>query len=242
MSRLILFPKRTYLVTNLTQKFHMTEGFLTPAQLSAENGAEVISSTGVPGTIVDADFTDEFSKVSRQAQIMIPKDIGWIVSATGLDKTKTVVDAGSGSGGAASFLSRYAKRVYSYDVRQDHLVVAKKNAEKLGVTNVDFELHDVCQGIPKKNVHLVLLDMPEPWNAIDHAAQAVVVGGYVVTYSPSVTQSQQAVVAASKTTLAHVRTVEIIEREWTIDERRCRPAHGALGHTGFLSLFRRLRK
>jgi len=242
MMRLLILPKRNYLVKKVDEKFHSNEGYLTPAQLQAESGTAVITSKGVEGLILDPGFVDIFDRLPRKAQIMLPKDIGWIVSATGLDKTKTVVDAGSGSGSSASLLARYAKRVYSYDVREDHITMAKENAERLGVTNVSFDLHDVTQGIPKKDVFLIVLDLPQPWDAIASAAKAVAVGGYVFTYSPSITQSQQAVIKAKENNLDHLTTIELIERHWEVDERRCRPAHGALGHTGFLSMFRRYKK
>jgi len=47
------------------------------------------------------------------------------------------------------------------------------------------------------------------------------------------------VVAAKKMGMIHVKTLEIIERSWQVDEQRCRPDFQSLGHTGFLSFFRR---
>jgi len=38
----------------------------------------------------------------------------------------------------------------------------------------------------------------------------------------------------------HVKTSEIIEREWEIDQRRVRPKSQAIGHSGFISFVRKI--
>ena len=40
--------------------------------------------------------------------------------------------------------------------------------------------------------------------------------------------------------LAHIKTVELIEREWEAEERKVRPKSKGIGHSGFLSFARKV--
>ncbi|WP_372366516.1 methyltransferase domain-containing protein [Candidatus Uabimicrobium sp. HlEnr_7] len=241
MIRRILFPKRSYLIRDCSSHFHCAEGTFSPAELKKESGSQVTTSTGNTAYILDANFLDTWECIKRQAQIMVTKDLGWIVSNTSLDKSKIVVDAGTGSGGCCCFLAHYAKHVFSYDLREDHIRLGEKNARLLELDNISFKCHDITQSIPLQDVDVIVLDIPQPWDAITLASEALKIGGYVVTYSPSAHQSQETVVGARSTCLWHLKTVEIQEREWCIDKNKCRPEYRGLGHTGFLSLFRKYR-
>jgi tRNA (adenine57-N1/adenine58-N1)-methyltransferase len=111
----------------------------------------------------------------------------------------------------------------------------------LGLKNVKIKNKDIYESIDEKNIDLVVLDVPEPWKAIGSAKKALKTGGFLVSYSPSIPQSIDFVNEINKDKdFVHVKTSEIIEREWEIDGRKVRPRSQAIGHSGFISFTRRI--
>ncbi len=171
---------------------------------------------------------------------MLLKDISAIVALTGINSKSLVVDAGAGSGALACFLANITKRVVSYEVRKDFAKLAKENAEMLGLKNLAIKNRDIYKGITEKNVDLITLDLKESWKAIKHAEKSLKLGGFLVSYSPQITQVMQFVKAINKTkTLKYIKTIETFWREWLIDDKRVRPENTAIVHTGFLSFARK---
>lgn len=189
---------------------------------------------------IKKDFIDAYRKLKRIPQIMLPKDISAIIALTGVNNKSLVVDAGSGSGALACFLANIVKKVVSYEIRKDFAELAKENANKLGLKNVTIKNKDVYRGITEKNVDLITLDLKEPWRVIRHAEKALKQNGFLVSYSPQITQTIRLVNELSKSKkLCYIKTMETFWREWLIDERRARPENTAIVHTGFLSFARK---
>ncbi|MBI2658755.1 tRNA (adenine-N1)-methyltransferase, partial [Candidatus Woesearchaeota archaeon] len=77
--------------------------------------------------------------------------------------------------------------------------------------------------------------------AIENCAKALNPGGFLVSYSPSVPQVADFVNALRKNErFVYLKSVEITEREWEVEERRVRPKSSGLGHSGFLSFARKV--
>jgi len=96
-------------------------------------------------------------------------------------------------------------------------------------------------GFEEKNADLVTLDLPEPWNTVRAAIKALKVGGFLVNYSPSITSTSDFVSEIMKhKELLVIKTVELVERLWTVDERRVHPKSVPIGHSGFLTFVRRI--
>ena len=66
-------------------------------------------------------------------------------------------------------------------------------------------------------------------------------GGFVVSYSPNINQTQQFVKALTDK-FSYEKTIEVIEREWTIKDRVLRPKMKDIGHTAFLSFARLIKQ
>ena len=89
----------------------------------------------------------------------------------------------------------------------------------------------------------LILDVPEPWRVVGHAAAALVPGGIFLCYVPTVPQVTQAVEALRTSgAFAMIETIEILVRPWNIDGLRVRPAHRMVAHTGFLTTARRVQR
>jgi tRNA (adenine57-N1/adenine58-N1)-methyltransferase len=81
----------------------------------------------------------------------------------------------------------------------------------------------------------VVLDLPEPWRAVKHAAQALRPGGIIVSYLPSISQVTTLRDALTEAGFAMAETIEVLQRSWHIEGQSVRPDHRMVGHTGFLT-------
>lgn len=232
-----------FYLKDLEQDFHTEFGFIKKEDLKkAKDGETLTTNSKKELSIFSPSFIDSYEKISRLAQIIPLKDIGSIVAYTGINNKSKIVDAGAGSGALACFLANIAKEVTTYDIREDHLNVVIKNIEFLGLKNVKTKLKDIYEGIDEKNIDLLTLDLPEPWKALASAEASLKTGGFIVSYSPTIPQISDFVNAVNDSkNLIHLRTIEILEREWEIDQRRVRPRSQAIGHSGFLSFVRKIK-
>jgi tRNA (adenine57-N1/adenine58-N1)-methyltransferase len=81
----------------------------------------------------------------------------------------------------------------------------------------------------------VVLDLPEPWQVVQHAEAAMVPGGILIAYTPSILQASQLRERLEKSSFDMAATVEVLHRGWHIEGAAVRPDHRMVGHTGFLT-------
>lgn len=235
---------RIFYVRNMGEDFHTQFGFVSKSALSKAAAGDVVkTNTGKEFAVFEPSFIDRYRRIKRSPQIIPLKDVAAIVAATGIGKDSVVVDAGTGSGALALSLGNIAKKVVTYEIRDDFAKIAEENVQQLGMKNIVVKQKDIYQGIDEKNVDVITLDLPEPWKAIDAAAMALKVGGFIVSYSPTVPQVSDFLAAAAKNkNLVHLKTIEIIEREWDFNDRVIRPKSQPIGHSGFLTFVRKIFK
>jgi tRNA (adenine57-N1/adenine58-N1)-methyltransferase len=207
---------------------------------NAADGAEIQSNTREKLTVLSPSWLDLYKKLERGPQLMTLKDLGFIAAECGIGPESIVAEAGTGTGAAAIYLSRVAKHVFSFDIEDAHLALGKRNAEKLGASNIAFEKRDIYESLPDNQYDLLLLDNPEPWRALPHYA-TVKIGGFIVSYTPTILQASQFANAVhDHPELLYLKTCELVEREWNAKGRSVRPSSEAIGHTGFLVFARRI--
>ena len=200
------------------------------------------SSTGEPFTVVEPRFVDLWLKLKRGPQWSHPKDLSLVLGLTGLGPGWKVVDAGSGTGFAASFFAYHVRpngHVYSYDIRPKNISIARENAELFGLQDyISFKEGDVSKGIDERDVDLVFFDLPEPWAAYKHAADALKLGGFLVLYLPTVDQ-----VTRARDELPDCFTpfevYELVLRRWK-STGPLRPENTGLLHTAFILISRKV--
>ncbi len=229
-----------FLVKDTSKDYHTKHGFFKKEDLKKSNKT-IKTNTGKEFSIFDPFFTDLYRKIKRDAQIIPLKDIGLIVAETGINNKSKVVDAGAGSGALCCFLANIAKEVTTYEIREDFIEIVNYNIKFLNLKNIKIKNRNIYDGIEEKNVDLIVLDLPEPWNAIGAAKKALKIGSFLVSYSPTIAQTADFVNAINKDeNFVHAKTSEIIERNWEIDERKVRPKSQQIGHSGFVSFARRI--
>ncbi len=186
---------------------------------------------------------DMLKHLKRGPQIITPKDAAIISAFTGISPGDLVVDAGAGSGFLAIHMGNLVRpdgKIVSYERRADFARLAKSNVKKSGLEEyVEIKNRDIFDGIDEKDVDVITLDMPEPWNAVANCKRALREGGFLVSYVPTVEQFRNFVNECEKNGLKHEKTVECTVREMVLRERGTRPQIKGIMHTGYITFVRK---
>lgn len=230
---------KIYPIYDLNRSLHLNEGGVDRELLLKANHDGIIKTTGEQELLLaPATFKDNMAYIKQQAAIIIPKDIGFIIAECGLTKDAVVIDAGAGSGGSACTLGALCKKVYTYDIHKEHIKVVKENCEKLELTNVEVIEGDITTSTPQEQVDLVVLDIPEPQNAIGTLKKALKQSAYAAIYTPHINQAQK-FIASLDNDFKLITVIELIQRRWEVNDKQLRPKHNMLGHTAFLTIIRK---
>ena len=241
LQRSFVKDKKEYFVKDTAKDFHTPNGVVKKEDFTKEDGSIITTHSGTEFLLYTPHFLDLYRRIKRLPQIIPFKDIGCIIAMTGVNKESVIVDGGTGSGALACFLAHIAKEVISYEIKEEHRSVAQDNISFLGITNLTLKNKSLYDGIDEEHVNLITLDLPEPWLVLPHAEKALQYGCFIVSYSPTVPQVQDFVNALEKyPSFVHVRTIELIEREWEVRGRKVRPKSEGIGHSGFLTFVRKL--
>jgi tRNA (adenine57-N1/adenine58-N1)-methyltransferase len=229
---------RRYLVRD-GEDLHTNYGMVSAADIAgAEAGSVVESNRSQRFSVLEPDIIDFIGKARRGPQAMTLKDMSLIAGYAGLHGGSMVVEAGTGSGLLTMYLAHIVSpaEVVTYEVREDFAAIARGNFERFDVKNVVLKLKDIYEGIEEKNLNAVVLDLAEPWRVVPNLKESLKVGGRLVSYSPSINQSRQLTEVLDN--YMH-ETFECILRDWKPD--RMSPDTRMLGHTGFLTVARKMR-
>ena len=203
-----------------------------------QNGL-VKTQLGKEFIVFDANFIDNFTKIKRGPALMHPKDVGCIITTTGVGVGSKVVDAGTGQGGLSSFLARIGCKVTSYEKSPEFFELSKNNISNLKL-KVTLKNKDIYEGISEKNLDLITLDLLEPWKVLDPAYKSLKSGGFLVAYLPTITQVIQLSTNLDKNKFYLWKVSETIERKWYSDGLKVRPENMILGHTAFIFFARKI--
>ncbi len=222
-------------------ELHTDLGVIKLDELGTKTFGDTISShLGVEFIIQKPRAPDFFAHAKRSGAPMMPKDIGVIISNTGLCSSDRVLDAGTGSGILAIYLGGIAKKVVSYEVREEFLEMARKNIALAGLSNIELRLGDIAGEIQKLDVKfdVLTLDTIAASKVVPYAPHVLYPGGFLAVYSPFFEHTKEIREAIEKTSYTEVRTIENIEREISFTERGTRPSTARVGHTGFITIAR----
>lgn len=236
---------RRYLVT-LTEgkEFHSHSGFVAHADLiGANEGDEVMSTRGGRYTVLRPTLSEFVLKMPRGAQVIYPKDLGPILMLADIGAGTRVLESGIGSGALSMAMLRAGANIVGYELREDFATRAQVNVERFlgaeAMSRYRVELRDCYDGIDETDMDRVVLDLPEPWRVVPHAALALRPGGIIVGYSPSIMQVTQFRDALDASGFMLAETIEVLHRGWHIEGAAVRPDHRMVAHTGFLTTARR---
>ncbi len=195
-------------------------------------------------------FGDYVLKMPRGAQVLYPKDLALIPMWADVYPGARVFEAGTGSGALTMALLRAVGPrglVVTHEVREDFAKTAMMNIERyMGpMPNLIPLRRNVYEGISLLDDGLpfdrLVLDLPEPWQVVPHAAQALRSGGIYLSFVPTVPQVVQTVEALEKAMVfGMIETFETLLRTWSIQGRSVRPDHRMVAHSGFITVARKI--
>lgn len=236
---------KSYLVKIREREFHTDKGVINLGDLIGKKpGDEIETHIGKKFTVLEPSMADYFRKIKRAPQIMLPKDSAQIIAHTGIGPGGKVVDAGTGSGALAIFLGNIIRpdgKVYTYEVRDDFIKIARENVEKAGLQeNIILKKQNIYNGINEGDIDLITLDIPCPEKVIPYAEKSLKPGGYLTIFTPCIEHLQRIYTEFPNYDLQNYETIECLVREIQVSERCTRPNTRMIAHTGYLTFARRI--
>ena len=247
----VLVSKKThnyYYIRDLNQDYHCKEGIITKDDLNS-NKQIIYSSKEREFVKFDANRYDYLQKMKRIAQVIIPKDFGYIAARTAMNKDMSIIEAGSGSGFSGVFFSGICKKLMTFERNEDHFNQSQKNLEKYGFSNVEIRNDDLSEVFEKEEVDeiadIIMLDLPEPVRVIEHVTPKILKnGGFIVCYLPSIMQVDELMKYCATGEKFFIEEVsETTIREWKVSAQSVRPQHHKeCDFTAFLVFIRYLER
>ncbi|MHA1743492.1 MAG: tRNA (adenine-N1)-methyltransferase [Candidatus Heimdallarchaeota archaeon] len=186
---------------------------------------------------------DYSGAIAHSTQIIYQTDIAQIIFVAGVCSGTRVIEAGTGSGSLTAALARYVKpdgKVFSYEINEKHQRTAKKNLEKLGLTEVvELKLRDASEGFDEFDVDAVILDLPNPWDVISAARKSLMGGGVLVVFVPTFIQVEKTIVKMVEENFLQIEAFEVIRRDLTTKIGAIRPVTRIVNFTAFLVVARK---
>lgn len=220
------------------------------ALIGRPDGSIVTLSGGKKMVALRPTFGDYVLKMPRGAQVLYPKDLALIPMWADVYPGARVFEAGTGSGALTMALLRAVGTrgtVVTYEAREDFARTALANIERyLGAPpNLVPSRRNVYEGIKLLEDGMpfdrVVLDLPEPWQVVPHAANALRSGGIYLSFVPTVPQVMQTVEALERATVfGMIETFETLLRTWSVQGRSVRPDHRMVAHSGFITVARKV--
>ena len=214
------------------------------------DGSIVTLSGGKSMLAMRPTFGDYVLKMPRGAQVLYPKDLALIPMWADVYPGARVFEAGTGSGALTMALLRAVGPrglVVTYEAREDFSRTARLNIERYmgAVSNLLAFRNNAYEGIQLLDDEVpfdrVVLDLPEPWQVIPHAARVLRSGGIYLSFVPTVPQVQQTVATLQGAAVfAMIETFETLLRTWSIQGRSVRPDHRMVAHSGFITIARKV--
>jgi len=201
-------------------------------------GDKVNTHLGHSVYIIPPSIDDIVKHLKRETQIIFPKDLGYIVMKMSITPGAKVIEAGTGSGALTMLLALLAGddgHIFSYERKAKMQALAMRNIRRLGLSErVSFIERDISEGFDQTDVHAVFLDLPTPWEYLDHARAALRGGGFFGALVPTTNQLTTLLEHLYHGAWYLLQAEEVILRSWKTIPPRVRPDDRMVGHTGFL--------
>jgi tRNA (adenine57-N1/adenine58-N1)-methyltransferase len=234
--------RRRHLVTLVAGgSFHTHAGIVAHDDLiGAPDGTTVRTSRGQRLVAVHPTLAEFVLEMPRGAQVIYPKDLGPILISADIFPGARVLESGVGSGALTTALLRAIGphgHVHGYELRDDFAAKAQRNVESFLGPDMPLtvEVRDVYDGIDDVGLDRILLDLPEPWRVVKHAALALAPGGILLAYLPTIGQVARLREELAESPFGMLESFEVLHRGWHVEGQSVRPDHRMVAHTGFIT-------
>lgn len=228
--------------------FHSHLGTLPHERIvGVGDGSTVETDKGNRMRVFAPTWSDYVLKMPRGAQVVYPKDAASIVVHGDIHPGARVLEAGTGSGSLTLALLRAVGpkgTVHTFDRREDHHSNAIENIGRFSGSDpvlgtLDARIGDIYTDALDLEVDRCVLDLTEPWLALDNVVRCMRTGGILTVYMPTITQVQVLIEHLDER-WAMVSTFETMFRTWKVEGLSVRPDHRMVAHTAFITTARLL--
>ena len=182
-------------------------------------------------------FFRDFAK--RTAQIIQPWDAAAILMYCSISSGKRVLESGSGSGALSSaILNAVGPTGHLTTVEKDegNIKIALENVSLTGdVSNWKIVKSSIEEFSSEEKYDAIVLDVPEPWGAVDKLYKNLVSGGKICCYSPTYNQLEKNVASLKRSNFLILESFELLKRNILVRENATRPDNEIIGHTAFMT-------
>lgn len=209
-------------------------------------GSLVYTPKNEPFRILRPTYAHLIPNLPRRAQVIYPKDTAVMLLWGDVFPGASVVEIGAGPGALTIALLRAigpTGTLTTIEIREDHIDMSRATVARFfgEAPNWTIQLADAYEGLSAHDVDRILVDIPEPWRLLPHAARALRYGGVFLGYVPTVVQ----VKALVDDLRAHpgfdaIEVMENLHRYWHVKDLSVRPEHRMVAHTGFIIVARRV--
>jgi len=235
--------KNSFLIEKFEGELHTHSGIINLEQLKdKEFGDEVSTHLGEKFKLMPFKPSDFFRHFRRGATPIMPKDIGAIIAYTGMRPDSMILDAGTGTGMLAAYLSYFNKygEVITVEKRKDFARIARKNFKLAGLKNIHQitgDVNVVADGF-KKEFDLVVLDMKGDAEFIPKTKDILKVSGYIAVFNPYFEATKKVYEAMVRNDFTEIEAFEILKNDLEFKRVGTRPVTRAW-HTGFIVIGRK---
>ncbi|MFW9950701.1 MAG: tRNA (adenine-N1)-methyltransferase [Candidatus Thorarchaeota archaeon] len=248
---LILDNRRKWLLTvEEGQEFQTHKGIIKFDEIIGKPFGSVVFSQpyetqGYKFYVLKPLPSDYVIYMSRGTQIIYPEDAGLILIYSGIGPGSKVIEAGCGSGALTCILGNYVRpngHIFSYDIRKKSLKKALNNVLKANLQDfVSIQYGDILiDDLEHSNIDSVVLDMPQPWQAIEKIKNYLKLSGTLVSFSPTIEQVKKTTYALKENGFYEINTYELIKRKFQVKENATHPEVRMIGHTGYMTFARKI--
>lgn len=249
---LILDERRKWLVqAKYGEEFHTHKGIIKFDDVIGKPYGSVVFSKpfetqGYKFYILKPLPSDYILHMTRKTQIIYPEDAGLILIYSGIGPGSQVIEAGCGSGALTCILGNYVKpngHIYSYDIRDKSLKIAMKNILKAKLEEiVSIQRKNIIEdNLDLQDIDSVVLDIAEPWKAIEKIKQYLKLSGTFVSFSPTIEQVKKTTLSLKNNEFFEINTYELLKRTYQVKENATRPQVRMIGHSGYLTFARKIK-
>ncbi len=207
-------------------------------------GRTIYTQHGYAYLALEPSTNDLIQELPRSSQIIYGKDAAQIVMRLSLYPGRTVVEAGTGSGGLTFILARTVMptgRIYSYETRPEAYEIARQNLADLGLTPyVTLYNEDITGGFHERDVDALFLDVREPWVFLDHAWTALKGSGFFGALMPTTNQVSKLLEGLESRPFGDLSVEEVLVRPYKPVPARLRPEDRMIAHSAFLVFARKI--
>ena len=207
-----------------------------------DDGSE-LEIAGKKFTVFRPGTSELMGSLDRGAQIITPKDAASVLFNCDVKSGDVILEVGAGSGGLTTALTGAVAptgKVHTVEFKEENALRAQKNLKRTGLDKYwSYQIGDAREVKVDITADALIMDMPDPENALDNLLPCLRPGGRICAYIPNTNQLELVVNALREKNFSDVFAIEIIQREMEVHRGGVRPSYEMLGHTGYLAFGRK---